>query len=218
MLETRHVKKKILIIPSWVPTKKSPNSGRIIFSQFNDLVEAGVNVNLAYVSDIFTPHILNKEFLVYERQIYRKKILFSYKRFKITRCIWINKYFRIIEEIGVDNIGLIHAHSYIAGYVASRIKNKYGIRYIVTERSPDFFTNNIHKSFKSSIYNIYEDAEFVLCVSNILRHKFKALFNNECKVFPNYVNVIQDVFKRKFDLFTIVWFVIMKKLKIPSLH
>lgn len=119
-------------------------------------------------------------------------------RFILGKNIWVQDSIKLVE-LYIKRYGkpdLIHVHfAFYAGIVAKYIKQKWGIPYIVTEHSTEF-SYDISPSRTKEVFEIYDNAEVVVAVSNYLRDEIykKINFDKErIKVIPNFIDT--DLFR-----------------------
>lgn len=137
---------KLLVLPSWYP----PNGGNFFVNQTKWLVEQGVDASVVSVEDrgvkqfslrdtgrFFRPKLLSYHGIPTYRQIvYRIPFLI-----RQNEMLWIRSMTRLcdkyIRKYGKPDIIQVHSCMW-AGVVAARIKNKYGIPYLITEHRGRF--------------------------------------------------------------------------------
>jgi glycosyltransferase involved in cell wall biosynthesis len=92
---------------------------------------------------------------------------------------------------------IIHAHFGIwAGWAALKIKEKYGIEYVLSEHSSDLL-RGLGKSRKRRYEAIAENAKAISAVSTELANKIKQEYAVEVKVIPNVVDISKFNLKSK---------------------
>lgn len=193
---------KILILPSWYPSKTKPNNG----SFFKEQSEALAKDSLLDVTVINTA--------CRSREAYWDKDNF---RINHTKVNGVDLYERNLPNLGIARItplciavsylntksvfkkyikkngipDVIHAHSYYpAGYVAVKLGRKYGIPVVVTEHSSSVLNKNYGKIRKKLLKTVLEKSDSFLCVSKGLLESIEQSTGiyNKCHVFPNLVN------------------------------
>lgn len=102
---------------------------------------------------------------------------------------------------------VIHAHFGTMGYVASRLKEKYGIPYVITEHSSSLMTENanVKNSRLGYFFRGYRKCDKLVCVSNSLKHRIESL---DPSLKPEVVpNILGEAFTYtnapKYDGFTV---------------
>ena len=172
-------KMHILIIPSeHFITQNQPLGGIFQYHQAKALNNAGHQIGVLSVGYITPRYLISKYIYKKEEKIndinikrYYKQLYFPhrYMPFEILKNNYIKMadklYSRYIKEFGMPDI--IHAHNFLyAGIIAEFLKDKYGIKYIVTEHSSSFVRNKLSKEKIKSIENVAKNASKVTAVSS----------------------------------------------------
>lgn len=194
--------KKILIIPSWYPNKENANSGIFIKHQAEALCRNGGCVSVFYsniqfkVKNVFQKTTLKKE-LIASIPTYTVEGMTFPKITIYLLDLWVKKNLEHFEtykrEEGLPDI--IHAHSFIAGYLSMKISAKYSIPYVLTEHFSGFLTDNIDIINTKTIKTVYPKAKNLIAVSTSLKLKMKKYTSNQIEVIGNMYN--DNVFKYK---------------------
>jgi glycosyltransferase involved in cell wall biosynthesis len=157
----------ILIIPSeHFITQTQPLGGIFQYYQAKALNNAGHQIGVLSVGYITPRYLISKYIYKKEEKTndinikrYYKQLYFPhrYMPFKILKNNYIKMadklYGEYIKEFGIPDI--IHAHNFLyAGVIAEFLKDKYGIKYIVTEHSSSFVRNKISNEKIRSIENV----------------------------------------------------------------
>ena len=181
---------EVLIIPSWYPTPAAPIAGIFIQQQALALQEAGINVAVLYFQESFwqkkEPNTIQEEGLL----VTRSHGTSLPKRIRAFRYLWL-KHWDKLFQYHVKNVGypdLIHAHSFVAGYVAKYLSDKYSIPYCITEHFGGFITGKIPRHWQADLDNIYQHASSVIAVSSTLSKKLAKYTSSEVQIIPNLVN------------------------------
>ena len=189
-------KLKVLILPSWYPTKEDPVRG-IFFKEQAEALSQYVDVALLSINSIGlnNPHkILNmKKDDMYECNgvltlelnyvNWTQKVITL--RNHLYKKMLIEGYKEICKLFGKPD--LIHAHvSYPAGYGALILSQKFDTPFMVTEHATFFETQLIqnkctHKTLKC--------ANYYTAVSGPLKDKIIDAGRKQCEVIPNFVNI-----------------------------
>ena len=179
-------KMHILIIPSeHFITKTQPLGGIFQYHQAKTLSNAGHQIGVLSVGYITPRYLISKYIYKKEEKIDNINIKRDYKQlyfphrympFKILKNNYIKMadklYSEYIKEFGMPDI--IHAHNFLyAGVVAEFLKNKYGIKYIVTEHSSSFARNNLSHEKIKSIEDVAKNASKVTAVSSSFNNILK---------------------------------------------
>ena len=197
----------ILIIPSeHFITQSQPLSGIFQYHQAKALSNAGHQIGVLSVGYITPRYLISKYIYKKEEKIndinikrYYKQLYFPhrYMPFKILKNNYIKMadklYGEYIKEFGMPDI--IHAHNFLyAGVIAEFLKDKYGIKYVITEHSSSFARNNLSNEKIKSIKNIAKNASKVTAVSS----SFNKILEKYTKTNIDLLsNIVDDFFFQK---------------------
>ena len=87
---------------------------------------------------------------------------------------------------------LVHAHTYLGGWVAAKIKENYRIPYVITEHSTAVLNNSLNPLHKSILETSYSSADKVLAVSESLAKNIKQDYP-QVELLHNFIDI--DLFK-----------------------
>ena len=191
----------ILIIPSWYPSFKGDINGSFFREQALALTQYGHKVG------VITPQVESlrklKKFISEPHGLY----------FEIDECIptyrwsylnitprmhqfnikkWVDKGLKLCElyiaENGIPDI--IHVHSLInAGYLALKIKEKYGVPFVVTEHSTAYARGLVKLDDILKLKNIVDSSSKNIAVSNQFKNLLDNIFDLTSWIYiPNIVN------------------------------
>lgn len=104
--------------------------------------------------------------------------------FKLWRKKYVNALYAYITSEGKPD--LIHAQSYMAGYICAQLKKETGIRYIVSERLSAFQQNTIPASHHHLIKESFDNASYITAVSPGLAGLLKKFSDRHVEVVPNF--------------------------------
>ncbi len=216
---------KILIIPSWYPTKDSPYSG-IFFKVQTELMRPqydmrilagnahyyGKKTALQYITH---PKVKSLEGYFIETE---GLIPFQYKQLTIksfNNCLLdgAKAYLKaLMDYISLNNWkpDLIHAHdTFWGGYYARYISNKLNIPFIITHHNPLIFTQYTPLQ-ETILKETIEAANILLCVSNFDKRTFLISGYNVDPIFVgNFIDEDKFTLKayleptKKFNLLTV---------------
>lgn len=187
---------KVLVLPSWYPTRDDPLNG-IFFREQAESLNQYVDVAVLYLNPIKLKQ--PKKFLFTKRKnISRENGLltcqYNYEwmpknitlRHKIYEKRLIEGYIGVIEKFGKPD--LIHAHvSYPAGYGAMILSNKFKTPFIVTEHA-SFFQNFLMTKYGSYINQVLTEADYYTAVSYYVQNIITKNGRRQCEVIPNFIN------------------------------
>lgn len=216
-----HTKKKLLVIPSWYPVPSDKINGsffqeqskllidtfdiRVLFFKFVRRPSLRVKFGkiLSTFSSLFKYFFADKERIILpDEEVFQQPplILYSTSVFSLTKRgeilkkidAYVSTLSQMVAEGWVPD--LVHAHSVnLAGLVAHRIKEIYGIPYVITEHMP-FALSNYPEYIRKDIKISFMQADIVLSLSY---DKVRQLGLSGIDVEPNliYNFVDETVFK-----------------------
>lgn len=208
------MKKRILSIPGWFPDGLNPWNGDFIQSQTQLLRKENLQIDLCYAD-------LNWRYLKKAQLFYNKKLRidgegnkdfivsgpFYFKNQSFGLSLWLNAFsnhaIEMISKYGKPD--LIHAHTYLGGAVASMIKHRYGIPYIVTEHSTRILSHSLPQHHVKVAKSAYLEANKVLAVSQKLAEAINIDYGISATVMPNFIDC--ELFKpsaARSDIFTFI--------------
>jgi len=194
----------ILILPSWYPSKMNPVRGIFFKEQALALAKSGLKVGVIYpelhhVKSFVKNGLrfgggLHKESDQEIVKTYRFSELHSLYRFEaLNNRHWFRlgeKLFKLYEtEEGKPDI--IHAHSaLLAGSLASHLKRKFDIPYLLTEHSNIYAMNKLKDSRRELATEAFQNASLNIAVSPQLGQtiKEKICADIQFKWIPNLVS------------------------------
>lgn len=200
----------ILIIPSeHFITQTQPLGGIFQYHQAKALNNAGHQIGVLSVGYITPRYLISKYIYKKEEKIDDINIKRNYKQlyfphrympFKILKNNYIKMadklYSEYIKEFGIPDI--IHTHNFLyAGVVAEFLKDKYGIKYIITEHSSSFVRNKLSNQKIKSIENIATKALKVTAVSSSFNNLLKEYTKTSIDLLSNIVD--DFFFQKKFQ-------------------
>lgn len=219
----------ILKVPSEYPTSDHKLGGIFVKEQITELKKK-IKIGIIHIYQFSIHNIFKIKFL--DLMIYSKRKKF-YRLFipRIPKLKIINFYlhylfFKFVFISYIKNHGkpdIIHAHfSEFTSYTLFKIKQIYGIPYVITEHSTDFIDKRFEKNYNSYSYKIvkkgFTNAEKVICVSNFLKSAIIKIFKiKNAIVIPNFSKKINYISKKKYD-FIFVGDLIERKNPFLLLH
>jgi glycosyltransferase involved in cell wall biosynthesis len=183
----------ILIIARGYPSEKYKMNGIFEFDQAKALAKAGHKVTYAaidvrsirrwrkwgvekFVMDGVNVYAINipvgriPKALRQQISIFGLKVLYSI----------------IVKELGKPDI--MHAHFAGVGYTASKLKEKTGLPFVITEHLSTMMKPVIDKQLFNTADSAYEYADALITVSPELKDVIKRRFNKEAIYIPNIVD------------------------------
>lgn len=184
---------KVAIISRGMPTRQDPLNGIFEFDQAKALVQAGLEV--AFVAIDFRAPSFKRKYGLFKYEnagvkifelslpinVYRKAIPI------LQRLLFI-PFRAMLKSFGKPEI--VHAHFYSIAAIASILKRKYGIPFIVTEHSSKLNkpASQISDLDKRLAAKAYQNCDQLICVSETLRKSILNNFGHDSIVIPNIVD------------------------------
>lgn len=203
------IKMKILIIPSWYPTKDNRASGIFFLKQAQLLAQmhevrvligkerwTGYRGLVKVIKEMFSltckriDYFLDELPTVKVHQFEFVNFSFNSERKKKQRLILAYQKYFAIEILGRWTPDLIHAHDVInAGIVSLSLKQKFQLPFVITSHTPHVFTSELYTR-KEEIINVFRNAESVLAVSEFDKRNLISLFGGNLSpiVVGNYID------------------------------
>lgn len=92
-----------------------------------------------------------------------------------------------IDHLGAPDI--IHAHTFLGGWVAMEIKNLLNIPYVITEHSTQVLEKRLSKTHNKIATESYRHADAVVAVGRTLADVIHSEHGVDARVIPNFINV-----------------------------
>ncbi len=187
-----------MILPAWYPSERSPDNGDFVKYQVKLLREAGINVDVAYADiSVYNVKRNQKEAIVNQ---YKNGIDYLINKWSIPRnnkaglIAWRKLYIHHIENY-INTYGLpdlIHAHVYLAAWIAAYIKDRYDIPFYYTEHYSGFIDGSIAAAHREIAEIGLQNAQRVFAVGSGLRDALEEIHQRKIDIVPNFID---------FDLF-----------------
>ena len=201
---------KLLIIPSWYPTKIHPESGTFFKNRAHIINGLGINIIIASpilhsFSDILNYKNISENIYSSDSDIpiyIKEKINFfpkleklQFRSYKNNAIILFNY---VIHEIGKPDIILFNSSIWAATALFQQCK-KLNIPYIITEHLKEFlFHNSFSKFQKHLLNNCYDSSAAIVATSTKLKNSIAESFpDHQTKIhlIPNPID--EDIFIQK---------------------
>ena len=184
----------VFIISRGIPSKEYPLYGIFEFDYAKALARNGVNTSMLAID--FRSRFYKRKygFLSYERdgvKIFELSLpLGLYRRALplLQRLLYL-LYKKAVKTVGKPDV--IHAHFYSIAAIASFIKRKDNVPFIITEHSSKLNKDAVHisKIDKSLTMKAYSNADSIISVSNALARNIKDNFGFESHVIHNMIDL-----------------------------
>lgn len=202
---------KVFVISKGMPTEKYPLNGIFEFDHAKALAKVGNDVAMLVID--FRSRSYKRKYgcFTYEKdgvKVFELSMpLGIYRRaLPILQCLLVKLYKRAVKSFGKPDI--IHAHFYSIAAIASVLKKRFDVPFVVTEHSSKLNKNilGISKLDQKLAKKAYLDADRVVAVSNALAENLKHNFNVNAEVIHNVVDVahFQYVKHEPKDTFTFI--------------
>lgn len=186
---------KILLIPSWYDPSGNTETGAYVFEQASVLAKAGHEVAIIWNDErdrAITGWITGRKIRTRTRGPVTEWIQYSgvtMKHVSVVRQLWVRDYVRLFNKY-LDIEGkpeLIHAHGFLAGFIACRLKELYNIPIVLTEHA-SALVNNRSLKYESLIREAYAGTCGLLAVSEFLRKKMMQFTERDINLVTNLVD------------------------------
>lgn len=184
---------KVAIISRGMPTQKDPLNGIFEFDQAKALAKNGIEV--AFVVIDFRAFSYKRHFglFKYEREgvhvfelslplnVYRRAI-------PLLQRLLLIPFRAMLKSFGKPDV--VHAHFYSIAAIASILKKKYDIPFVITEHSSKLNkpAEQISDLDKRIATQAYRHCDQLICVSEALRNHIIQNFQHDSIVIPNMVD------------------------------
>lgn len=182
------------IISRGVPSENYPLYGIFEFDQAKALAENGVDTSMLVIDFRSKSYKRKYGYFLYERdgvKIFELSLpLGVYRRaLPLLQRLLMFLYKKAVKKVGKPDV--IHAHFYSIAAIASIIKRKTKIPFVITEHSSKLNkdANLISDLDKRLAIKAYSDADAVIAVSNALSKNLKNNFDVNSSVIHNIVDI-----------------------------
>ena len=184
---------KVAIISRGTPNDKYPLYGIFEFDQAKALAQKGIEV--AFVAIDFRSRAFKRKhgLMHYEKdgvQVFELSLPINVyrKAIPLLQRLLLIPFKAMLKLFGRPDV--VHAHFYSIAAIASIIKKKYGIPFVITEHSsklnkPSMQISNLDKRLAAQAY---QSCDQLICVSEALRNNILQNFRHDSIVIPNMVD------------------------------
>lgn len=196
----------ILILSNGYPSVYRSLSGSFWKDQAEELAAQKCIVGLIATTPISFKDIAIKgvRFLKFEKKCVKKVFTYVFRFPNIPKLNFLESFislyigflfFKIYKrKHGLPDV--IHVHRYEAGLLAIKIKEKYGIPYVVTEHSSRFLYNTLGKIEIKISLKVFQKADRCIAVSESL----SKILSNKYKTHFDYLpNIVDTTFFKRID-------------------
>ena len=185
---------KVFVISKGMPTEKYPLNGIFEYDQAKALAKVGHDVAMLVIDLRSRSYKRNYGCFEYEKdgvKVFELSLpLGLYRRaLPVLQHLLLRLYKKAVKSCGKPDV--IHAHFYSIAAIASVLKKKFNMPFVVTEHSSKLNTNikGISKLDQNLAKKAYQHADKVVAVSNALAKNLKTNFNVDAEVIHNIVDV-----------------------------
>ena len=184
---------KAAIISRGVPNEKYPLYGIFEFDQAKALAKQGVEV--AFVAIDFRSHAFKRKYglMHYEKdgvQVFELSLPINVyrKAIPLLQRLLLIPFKAMLKSFGKPDV--VHAHFYSMAAIASILKKKYDIPFVITEHSSKLNkpAEQISDLDKRIATQAYRHCDQLICVSEALRNNIIQNFQHDSIVIPNMVD------------------------------
>lgn len=206
---------KILVIPSWYPSRSYPNNGIFFKEQAEAFKHNNCEVEILSIEIPYRKakkdykYFIKNEYIENGIHVYRYVfpvgVLHRFPRmyYAFLKIVGIYIYNKEFKNRGNH---VIHAHSFgIGGYIGVCIKKKFGVKCIITEHSSKILKQQLNKIERKILKKCVCESDEFVCVSENLKNSIVKLTGEDCiRVYPNMVSNIFRFEKKRIKPFSIV--------------
>ncbi|MEE9371436.1 MAG: glycosyltransferase [Saprospiraceae bacterium] len=186
---------KILVISAWYPNSLYPAEGDFIRYQSQLMKKEGLNVSVFHAN--LSIRIILKGVFIKKQHHIQKGLLEHiieqpFWPRNSTKGIqkWAAAYKKELEKhcniYGWPDI--IHAHTYLGGYVASLIKKNFNIPYLVTLHETNLLDGTLPEYHQPLLKQALENANQIVAVGQKLSGSLKKYSNKNIVILPNFID------------------------------
>lgn len=195
---------RVLYVPSWYPSDKNPFAGSFIADLAQDLASEEIHIEVVafhyHVSDISRDQYekIEKGNLI-EHHFYG----WSFPKINtILQEKWIKKCIKALRPILKDrDVDFIHAHDYVATFLADEIAEKYEIPLLISLHHSDIMMDMVPTWRKKNLQEIFRRHSRIIVPSTALKDGIERNFGSyEFSIFPNYLNLEKIKARSKLNL------------------
>lgn len=195
---------RLLIIPSWYPSRVSPEQGSFFRDQARFLIEHGVDVRVAYVSQTPLRDPLKTARLWREHSDYAKQPFdvsrpgLSIRPTALNQFVWRARLRHLALKTGrtVRPDAILAMSAYDAGAVALDLSRKLRVPYIVIEHSSRFVRDSLPPGAQQRVQQSLLNAQAVAAVSRRLGDHIARVFGLDRDVTVLH-NPVSPEFRRR---------------------
>ena len=188
---------KVLVLPSWYPTRLNPFDSDYVKYQTGLLKRYGIDIHVCFADLNFRyfltgPRIIKHRCFVDENDVSTNVLEGPYlpKNSAVSLNLWLEKYYQFVDKSIKHSFtpDLIHAHSYLGGYVSSKLKQSRGIPYVVTEHFTGFLSGKIRRNHWLKAQLAFATADRCFTVSEGFSSHLTSEFNRSFSTIPNFID------------------------------
>ena len=184
---------KIAIVSQGKPTPQHPLNGIFEFDQAKALAQKGIEVAFVAIDFRALSYKRRLGLLQYQSegvQVFELSLpLGVYRRaIPVLQHLLLIPFGAMLKAFGKPDI--VHAHFYSIAAIASIVKKRYGIPYVITEHSSKLNkpANQISPLDQRLATQAYQCCDRLICVSETLRNNILKNFEHDSIVIPNMVD------------------------------
>lgn len=184
---------KVAIVSRGKPTRNDPLNGIFEFDQAKALAKKGIEV--AFIVIDFRAFSYKRHFGLFKYEsedvnIFEMSLpLNVYRRaIPVLQRLLLIPFKAMLKSFGKPDV--VHAHFYSIAAIASILKKKYGIHFVITEHSSKLnkTAEQISELDKQLAKKAYQNCDQLICVSEALRNNIQKNLGHDSLVIPNMVD------------------------------
>lgn len=197
----RHTAYQVLVVTGWYPSVLEPSNGDFVKEQIKLLRLSGVSIDLIY-ADLNIAYITNGSWsereeisfdslgnmdVILSGPIWPKNQSWGLRH-------WVNRYHKFVKKTlsKTRNPGyhdIIHAHTYLGGAVANKLKKSLDLPYVITEHYTGWLDDSIKPFHRNIGKRSIEEADEIISVSPALQKEIRKITHREGRCIPNFIDI-----------------------------
>lgn len=191
---------KVVVLPSWYPSKSNDLAGIFIKEQVKYLMESGVSCAVLKSEQSYNQIFSRAEIFNCIEDGIEVFRLYGFCPPKLNLTLlqyWAKTQLNLFEAYveKYDFPDIVHAHSFISGAFGVLIKEKFNIPLVLTEHHQSLLWENKKRRYCKFYSFVYNKADKLIAVSNELKRGMSEFTSNSIDVIPNLVDT--QLFKKK---------------------
>lgn len=193
---------RVLYIPSWYPSVKNPWAGSFIEQLALDLHGDDIEIQVA----AFHYHFKDISKKTYSKKVRNGLIEHHFSGWVFPKVNaffqrkWIDYCMGELEStVDLTGVDFIHAHDYVASFLAYELSLKTNIPMISTMHHSDIMMDLVPEWRKDLLQSVFSHSKEIVVPSTALQRSLNKYFQTDSIVIPNYIDSTQYEFKKELN-------------------